>query len=917
MNTQGERINHRRKFLAIIALLLTFSMAFSFGTISSAAAHTPPWTIPTYAYINATPNPVQVNQLVVIYFWLDKPWPSAALQNDIRPHDYKLTITKPDGTTEVKTWPIIWDPTSSQFTSYIPNQVGTYTLKFDYPGQTYTWAGAYQNDTYLPSSSTTTLTVQKDPIIGFPQSYPLPTEYWTRPIYGENPGWWSISSNWLGNGHPQLTPFGSVMSGGGSNRFVPDAVGSQTPHVMWTKPLEPGGVVGGNQFPVQGATYFEGSAYSQRFSNPIIVYGRLYYNPPISMRGSNSGPTTCVDIRTGEIVWQRSDVPTPSFAYIYDLEDPNQHGVYPAILFTSSFARAFDANTGEALFNVTGVPSGIAAPGPQGEVLRYVMTNLGNTSKPNFVLAQWNSTKLWSGTSFHPMQTGNSPDLINATVTSGSGAISTPPSKTDTSVVNASIFDSSSMQNRYDWNVSIPWRNTMTRTPTVIGAVYNDIMLCFNGTSPVNSFNPPSSYTPYTYFAINLNASKGPIGSVLWWNTLDVPPNNITVTQGGFDPYGRVFLEGYKETMQWVAYNLDTGQKMWGPTAPQAALDYYGIPGIEDRDTSIAYGKVYSAEYSGITYCYDEQTGKLLWTYGNGGPGNSTESGYEVPGNYPMAINAIGNGIIYMTTTEHTINSPIYKGALLRALNATDGTEIWTIGADTNEFHTYSLGIADGFTIFANGYDNQIYSVGRGPSQTTVTASPKVSTLKSGVLIEGTVMDTATGTKQDEQIARFPAGVPAVSDASMKDWMGYIYQQKPRPKDTVGVTVALSVLDSNHNTYSIGNVTTDANGAYHLLWQPPISGDYVIYATFTGTDGYWPSNAETAIGVTEAPPSPQVTTTPTATIAPTLPPVSPTATPTTAPPPKGGVGVETYIAIGAAVIIIAVAAAALVLRRKK
>jgi hypothetical protein len=178
-------------------------------------------------------------------------------------------------------------------------------------------------------------------------------------------------------------------------------------------------------------------------------------------------------------------------------------------------------------------------------------------------------------------------------------------------------------------------------------------------------------------------------------------------------------------------------------------------------------------------------------------------------------------------------------------------------------------------------------------------------------------MDTTTGTKQDEQIARFPAGVPAVSDASMKDWMGYIYQQKPRPTDTVGVNVALSVLDSNHNTYSIGNVTTDANGAYHLLWQPPITGEYVIYATFTGTDGYWPSNAETAVGVTDAPASPQVTTTPTATIAPTLPPVSPTATPTTAPAPKSGVGVETYIAIGAAVIIIAVAAAALVLRRRK
>src|SRR5665647_574804 len=93
-------------------------------------------------------------------------------------------------------------------------------------------------------------------------------------------------------------------------------------------------------------THFEGSAYNQRFPNPIIINGILYYTNPVSFTGTTAGQTIAVDIRTGKVIWARNDVPALSFGYIYDVEDPNQHGVYPPILFTSNFARAFDAYTG-------------------------------------------------------------------------------------------------------------------------------------------------------------------------------------------------------------------------------------------------------------------------------------------------------------------------------------------------------------------------------------------------------------------------------------------------------------------------------------------------------------------------------------------------------------------------------------------
>ena len=169
-----------------------------------------------------------------------------------------------------------------------------------------------------------------------------------------------------------------------------------------------------------------------------------------------------------------------------------------------------------------------------------------------------------------------------------------------------------------------------------------------------------------------------------------------------------------------------------------------------------------------------------MWTYGNGGEGNSTNSGFNWPyGNIPTFVNAIGNGVVYLITSEHTWTTPIYKGGLARAVNATDGTEIWTISSVTMEFGGTSYAMADGCSTWFNGYDNQIYVVGRGPSALTVEAPKASIELGRSLVISGSVTDISAGTKQTQQAADFPNGVPAVSDASMKDWMGYVYQQKP------------------------------------------------------------------------------------------------------------------------------------------
>jgi hypothetical protein len=87
-------------------------------------------------------------------------------------------------------------------------------------------------------------------------------------------------------------------------------------------------------------------------------------------------------------------------------------------------------------------------------------------------------------------------------------------------------------------------------------------------------------------------------------------------------------------------------------------------------------------------------------------------------------------------------------------------------------------------------------------------------------------VDISAGTKQKQQAADFPNGVPCASDASMKNWMGYVYQQKPLPSNFTGVEVTVDVLDSNGNYRNIGTATTDATGTFSLTWTPDIAGNY-------------------------------------------------------------------------------------------
>jgi hypothetical protein len=286
--------------------------------------------------------------------------------------------------------------------------------------------------------------------------------------------------------------------------------------------------------------------------------------------------------------------------------------------------------------------------------------------------------------------------------------------------------------------------------------------------------------------------------------------------------------------------------------------------------TYYAYGNLYTAGMDGVVRAFSITNGSLIWSYGNGGEGNSTYSGLQNPfGHNDINIGAIADGKIYTFVFEHTADSPIYKNYKVGCIDAYTGKELWTIlsfitagGGGARGALFPSLAIADGYFVYLNGYDMQLYSIGKGPSAITVEAPKQAIKQGDSLMISGFVTDIAAGTKQTEQAARFSNGVPAVSDASQGGWMEYVYMQKPKPTDVTGVPITINVVDANGNYREIGAVTSDSDGFFSLNWKPDIEGKYTVYASFQGSESYWPSHAVTAFAVDPAAPTPTPTETP-------------------------------------------------------
>ncbi len=813
--------------ISTIALILVLTISVTLVALPVVTAHDPPQTIDTYGFIVAQPNPIGVDQIVYISFWIDKVPPTAAGKYGLRWNNMKVTVTKPDGQTEdLGTFDS--DATGGAWTSYVPRQVGEYTFDFDWPGQVFDenvnpapyfvyWVQlglAFLNDTYAPCSASSTVTVQNEPIESAYPANPFPTEYWQRPINSMNREWYSLGGDWLGLGAAIFGTTGAYDSNG--ENFNPYTTAPNSAHVLWTKPMAPGGQIGGEFGSADTGLYATGTAYENKFG-AVIINGILYYTQ-YPGAANNMGPLTAVNLRTGETLWT-VDAPNPlRCGMVYNFINGNQYGGH-SYIFTAAPARGlgfiagttpnvwsmYDAMTGQWILDIANVSEGTLVRGENGELLSYTVAE--------GMLSLWTITKCIEVAS----------QELNIYTSYSAEEVWRPP--------QGATID---WNNGYEWSVPIATELNGNLLSLGLSKVSDDVVLVTQEAPGHPGFSQGGWRVDAGYSAVDGQLLWGPIKRTLTpWTNKPLGP----ASEG-------VYTEYTCQSMTWTGYDITSGEKLWGPTE-----SYNSSWGYFDNNAHgvIGYGNLYAWSINGEVYCYDVQTGEQKWSWNAGQSGVDSPYGVWPLGTWSMQ-HILADGKLYVRA-GHDYTPPVFKGAKLYCIDATTGEELW----NSLSFNIISCpAVADGTMLWFNGYDNQIYAYGKGPSKTTVTAPDTAVSLDSSILIRGTVTDESSGSKSTLLTALYPNGVPAMSDEDQSAWMEYLYQQQPKPEDATGVTVKIEAYDPNGNYQNLGTTTSDSNGVFGFAFTPEVPGTYWISATFEGSNAYYGSTISTYLIVGEA-----------------------------------------------------------------
>ncbi len=808
--------NARALLSIIIIAILSISMIVEiYQIIPVKAANTP---IPVYLKVYAEPNPVGVGQTEFLSLFFTKPLPIVGSSGGSTLYtNLTMNLVKPDGT-NTTLGPYTSDTTGGvggiEFT---PTVAGNYTIQAFYPGQTISQASAGLYYDILPTMSPPdTFTVQQQPITNIPLN-PLPTEYWSRPIEATNYGWAVLGGNWWGLGKPSFTDTGGYDATG--NNFNNYTQAPNSGHIMWVKPVAFGGQPGLPITANQESQYTSTSILYRQFE-PVILNGvifyKLYPNTPTTTSSSFSPGLSAMDLRTGQQIWHLDTNEIICFGMVLNFHTIQEYGTQAFLVtgYNGTMWRLRDPLTGYVIANITDVPStvasGLVETNPnnvQGSVYIYDTNTTGTVT----TLRMWNSTRCLGGaTSVIIRPSGN----INYT-TGYQWAVPIPTTIT-TNGVTTNISDT---------------KNTLRNPALTIAARTPEGILLRAKGQALATF--ASEFGEQDEIECAISAQTG---ALLWAPTNRTLPkyHEVAVIAAGEGYY----VEHDKDTNQATVFSITTGAQIGGVVQ----LNGNSL-GTLERGGAIAYGKCYIWDFGGYVSGIDLSNATLAWTY------TARDAGYATPyGIYPFwhfGSQTIADGKIFLSESR-MYDPPLFAGAKKQAINVTDGSVVWS---EMGFYGREPSVIADGYMVGYNSYDAQVYTWGKGPTDTTATVGQNVVQLGNSVLITGTVLDKSAGTTDIDRAARFPNGVAAVSDASQSAWMEYVYMQQPRPTNATGVQVSLYVTDANNNTRPIGTTTTDTNGLYSMAWTPDIAGKYTVYATFGGSESYWPSQSTTAFNV--------------------------------------------------------------------
>jgi hypothetical protein len=837
------------------------------GSIMLPSGVTPDLTITTIAHVAVSPNPIGVSQPLLINMWLNPPTDYHYFT------DYYLTFTKPDGTTD-KVGPINSYPAdTTAWINYYPSVVGNWTVKFDFlggyfPAGNYTISsGAMGNSTvslpqsayYAPSSDGPySFTVQSEMVASWPPS-PLPTDYWTLPISVMNREWWSTGGYYPATGVVEgigyEIPLPTYAWPANTNPYMsnygytPYVTGPTSGHIVWARQGAIGGLLGGEM----GITTASGSAGTPS----IILEGRCYQTvtkPILTVVNGTyiyvaQSVWQCYDLRTGYVYWEQTGV--------------------PAATFVTNVANVVEvAGGGGAIGMGMGVYIGCISGG------QYILYNPWTGG----VYCNVSIAPLTSGTFY--MQSDWAYFLSVQDLGAALGA--NRYRLINWTVLNLAAGSAVNFNMRVLNNVTWPFSS--------LGSV--DYQAGIAATT-MGVTSPATGQSLSVY----VEAASITTGQLLWNETSGFP--YYTTYSTSCADHGKFAIHLTDGHIH--CYDLYSGKHLWDSETSSWPWGTWFCYSIQSYG-----GMIIQNQYDGVV-AYDWTTGKVDWHFED-----PVSCAFETP-YYPSnafftTSFTIANGIDYAYESEHTPSQPVTRDWKIFAINATDGTAIWSLRA------TLAPGaVAAGYLTAANSEDGYMYVIGQGTSATAVTASPAVTSSGSSVLIQGTVFDTSLGIQAPTTA---PAGssppplknrvglqnVPCVSDASMQTQMDYLYMQLPIKgvygnETMTGVPVILTAIGSDGTVIDLGTTTTNPYyGTFSLAWTPPKENTYTITATFAGDDSYGSSSAATSLAVGPAP----------------------AASPTPTPPAAQPVPDYTTALIGIAVAIIAaIAIATIILYRKR